>query len=374
MFFFVRYIVAFVFFLFFGTGASYTLFKYNESFISYPSFEANTLVKPSESIVVTFKKPVLPQDYREAITITPPTAVYAKWENDFTSLVFTPKDHWEPETTYTFTLPRGRANNFTTIGETTFSFQTIPYPTLESVSPTNKSLDVLLGIEDPIIVTLKDSSKDFFIDFRFSPTQEVAYEVNEDRTRFKLLPKTPLEEGKLYTLDIYASPKDNTENPKKIGSSSFTTLPPRPQTWPKNMDERVAQAKRFAQPKMKEGKYIDINLSAQLMTIFENGLALDVYPISSGKRGMDTPKGTYTIQNKANRPWSKQYSLYMPNWMALVPSGKYGIHELPEWPGGYKEGANHLGVPVSHGCVRLGVGPAKHVFDWTAVGTPVVIY
>jgi lipoprotein-anchoring transpeptidase ErfK/SrfK len=33
-----------------------------------------------------------------------------------------------------------------------------------------------------------------------------------------------------------------------------------------------------------------------------------------------------------------------------------------------------LGIPVSHGCVRLGIGPAKQVYEWTEVGTPVIIY
>ena len=64
----------------------------------------------------------------------------------------------------------------------------------------------------------------------------------------------------------------------------------------------------------------------------------------------------------------------MPNWMALVASGKFGIHELPEWPSGYKEGASHLGSPVSHGCVRLGVGPSKRVYDFAEVGTPVIVH
>jgi hypothetical protein len=66
--------------------------------------------------------------------------------------------------------------------------------------------------------------------------------------------------------------------------------------------------------------------------------------------------------------------LYMPYWMAITPDGKYGIHELPEWPGGYKEGANHLGRPVSHGCVRLGVGAAKTVYEWASEGTTVVVH
>jgi len=50
------------------------------------------------------------------------------------------------------------------------------------------------------------------------------------------------------------------------------------------------------------------------------------------------------------------------------------IHELPYWPNGYREGENHLGVKVSHGCVRLGIGPAKYVFDWAEIGTPVYVH
>jgi lipoprotein-anchoring transpeptidase ErfK/SrfK len=89
---------------------------------------------------------------------------------------------------------------------------------------------------------------------------------------------------------------------------------------------------------------------------------------------MNTPKGEFSIQNKTPRAWSNKYKLYMPYWQAITPSGEYGIHELPEWPGGYKEGANHLGTPVSHGCVRLGIGAAERVYAWTEIGTPIIIY
>ena len=88
---------------------------------------------------------------------------------------------------------------------------------------------------------------------------------------------------------------------------------------------------------------------------------------------MDTPKGTWSILEKRQRPWSKKYALYMP-WFMLFTRQGHGLHELPEWPGGYKEGANHLGIPVSHGCVRLGIGPAKMTYDWAEIGTPVVVY
>jgi lipoprotein-anchoring transpeptidase ErfK/SrfK len=62
----------------------------------------------------------------------------------------------------------------------------------------------------------------------------------------------------------------------------------------------------------------------------------------------------------------------MPYFMQFTKQGA-GLHELPEWPNGKKEGANHLGTPVSHGCVRVGIGVAKKLYDWTPVGTKVVV-
>lgn len=120
-------------------------------------------------------------------------------------------------------------------------------------------------------------------------------------------------------------------------------------------------------------KRIDINLAAQTMKLYEGKKIIGTYKISSGKRAMPTPKGNFKVENKARKAWSAKYSLYMPYWMAFTPDGGYGIHELPEWKNGKKEGAAHLGAPVSHGCVRLGVGAARTVYNWAPVGTPVVI-
>ncbi|MDP1884341.1 MAG: L,D-transpeptidase family protein [Candidatus Moranbacteria bacterium] len=249
------------------------------------------------------------------------------------------------------------------------------FPSVKAITPGDGATDVILDIEDPIVVDFNSSTEGFFIKFVLEPHSEVAYENNPEKTRFRLLPKDKILDNQNYRLDIYAKYKDEGENSyRKIATSSFVTLAPAPTSWEKNLTLRIQQARRFTRAKIKEGKYIDINLASQMMTIFEQGKLADAFPISSGKRGMDTPKGDFRIENKANRPWSKAYNLFMPNWMALVPSGKIGIHELPEWPGGYKEGANHLGTPVSHGCVRLGVGAAKKVYDWAEIGTPVVIY
>lgn len=342
-----------------------------------PAIEKSVGVAPKESVAITFPKPVFDQSYREQIRISPSQPFYAKWENGRTRLILTPQTHWNPETAYTIALPEGNASGFLSSNPqaVSFPFTTISHPKVLTVTPENGAKDSILDIEDPITVTFDTPLEDFWVDFKFSPNIDVTYQNNPEKTAFEILPQTPLAPGTLYTMTLFSRVTgDETEKPKQILQTSFTTFLPPPTERSKDPTERLAQAKQFTQPQIPQGKYIDIDIASQTMVIFENGIALDAYLISSGKRGMDTPKGNFQVYNKAPKPWSKQYSLFMPNWMAITPDGKYGIHELPEWPGGYKEGANHLGIPVSHGCVRLGVGSAERVYAWAEIGTPIIIH
>lgn len=129
-------------------------------------------------------------------------------------------------------------------------------------------------------------------------------------------------------------------------------------------------------PLSKEAKTLEktIMIDTKKQELYQqlNGVTIRTHTVSTGKPSMPTPKGEYRIGNKHPRAWSRMYGLWMPYWLGLRGS-KVGIHELPEWPGGYKEGANHLGTPVSHGCIRLGIDAAKIVYDWAEVDTKVII-
>lgn len=120
-------------------------------------------------------------------------------------------------------------------------------------------------------------------------------------------------------------------------------------------------------------KRIEINLAKQELSYFLGGVRIEKFKVSTGKPATPTPKGGFKIDNKTIKAWSKPYGLWMPYWMSLK-NGVFGIHELPYWPSGYREGTDHLGMPVSHGCIRLGIGPAKTLYDWTEIGTLVAIY
>ncbi|CAN5125962.1 hypothetical protein BH11PAT4_BH11PAT4_0850 [soil metagenome] len=132
-----------------------------------------------------------------------------------------------------------------------------------------------------------------------------------------------------------------------------------------------------------EGKYVEVNLKEQKLYRISGGVLEKAYRVSSGKWETPTPIGTFRIGGKHLRPISRAYNLYMPYWQNLLgtadngkvlPLGEYGLHELPERPNGIKEGQRSLGYRASHGCVRLGIGDAAELYNWTETGTPVVIH
>lgn len=331
-------------------------------------------INPEEHLVMNFSEPMLTESVTTGIKIIPEMEATYQWEDSNKKLTIKPKKSWKPETGYRIII-RGARNIMFIESDVEFSFKTITYPRVKSVIPQNGEKDVIIGIEDPIKIAFDKSLDDFQVKVSIDPSEILTYQLGEDKELLDLLLKSTFKEGKNYSVDVYIKHKSEEESGyRKIHSTSFTTKVFPRELQKLSVGDRLALVKQRTEPKVREGKYIDINLKEQVMVIFEGGSALDAFLISSGKRGMDTPQGSFKVFNKHPRPWSKKYSLYMPYWMAIVGSGLFGIHELPEWPSGYKEGQNHLGIPVSHGCVRLGVGPAERVYNWAEIGTPIVIH
>ena len=120
-------------------------------------------------------------------------------------------------------------------------------------------------------------------------------------------------------------------------------------------------------------KRIEVDLAKQELKYYLGPVQLGTFRVSTGKKSTPTPKGTYVIKNKALRPLSISYHVYMPYWMGLSSPG-IGIHDLPEWGVNKKEPVSTLGTPASHGCIRLASAPAKKMYEWAEVGTEVKIY
>lgn len=98
---------------------------------------------------------------------------------------------------------------------------------------------------------------------------------------------------------------------------------------------------------------VQIDKSAQRMTVTVDGAPAHVWPVSTGKSGFGTPNGRFRPQRLA-RTWfsRKYYNSPMP--YSIFFHGGYAIH-----------GTNYirrLGGPASHGCVRLHPGNAATLF------------
>jgi hypothetical protein len=98
---------------------------------------------------------------------------------------------------------------------------------------------------------------------------------------------------------------------------------------------------------------INVDLTAQRLTVRENGVDKHVWPISSGRYGYATKTGTFKPQWLARRWYSRQYD-YSPMPHAIFFNRGTAFH------GTSYVGA--LGRPASHGCIRLAPGHAAQLF------------
>jgi hypothetical protein len=125
-----------------------------------------------------------------------------------------------------------------------------------------------------------------------------------------------------------------------------------------------------------DNKYIEIDISSQKLIYYQNGFEIFTYPVSTGKPSTPTRLGNFQVISKypvayggiPGQAWK------MPFFIGFYRSGntQNGIHELP-FVNGYREGENHLGIPVSHGCVRLAIGPAEELYNLVDLGTKVYV-
>ena len=107
---------------------------------------------------------------------------------------------------------------------------------------------------------------------------------------------------------------------------------------------------------------ITINVAARKLTLFKEGKLFKTYPIAVGKPSTPTPKGNFTIINKAYNPGGP----FGARWLGLsAPNGDYGIH-----------GTNNpisIGKAVSNGCIRTYNNNIIELYNLVTIGTPVKI-
>jgi len=109
----------------------------------------------------------------------------------------------------------------------------------------------------------------------------------------------------------------------------------------------------LATPVLADPIRVTIDLSDQRMYVSVDGSAQFNWSVSTGRAGYRTPTGTF----RPLRMYAEYYSVKYDNapmpWSVFFFGG-YAIHGTTE--------INALGMPASHGCVRLHPENAKRLF------------
>ncbi|MBL4695100.1 L,D-transpeptidase [Candidatus Gracilibacteria bacterium] len=122
-------------------------------------------------------------------------------------------------------------------------------------------------------------------------------------------------------------------------------------------------------------KMLLIDRSDQTLTLLLGGKEVRQFRVSTGAPSTPTPLGDTKISLKQQvRVGNSPPHYIMPKFM-WFRAGGYGFHALPslETDNGtfWTEALDHIGIPVSHGCVRLLPQDADFLFEFTELGTTV---
>jgi len=100
---------------------------------------------------------------------------------------------------------------------------------------------------------------------------------------------------------------------------------------------------------------ISINQGTQRMLVAVDGVTRYDWPVSTGRAGHGTPNGVFRVNRMDADHHSKEYdNAFMPDSMFFDLNG-HAIHGFNDVP--------HLGMAVSHGCVRLAPTNAALLFS-----------
>ncbi len=99
---------------------------------------------------------------------------------------------------------------------------------------------------------------------------------------------------------------------------------------------------------------INIDKSAQEMTVIRDGEIVGHWPVSTARRGYSTPSGSFKpFRMEADHHSDEWDDAPMPHSIFFTMQG-HAIH------GSYE--TKHLGSPASHGCVRISPAHATELF------------
>ena len=128
---------------------------------------------------------------------------------------------------------------------------------------------------------------------------------------------------------------------------------------------------------------IVVSLSGQRLQAFDHGrLAADTL-VTTGRPELPTDVGRMQVTRKSSpwtmqSPWKKGSPFWYPDTKVrmvlwFTNTGE-GLHDAAWEPSSAFGPGSTSGPFASHGCIHTPAGVMSFLFDWAAVGTPVVVY
>lgn len=176
-------------------------------------------------------------------------------------------------------------------------------------------------------------------------------------------------------LDFDESKSSSSAAPSSSSSAVSSAAPPVSSAAPK---PDISKAVAAAQVSLDDAKFpfsIQVSIANQRVTVYDaNKRIIKQFVCSSGKKGSETPIGTFYIADKGKSFYSASVGEGGYYWTEFN-GGEYLFHSVP-FDKNYQlepEEAAKLGTPASHGCVRLSIADAKWIYTHVPRGTKVTI-
>ena len=133
---------------------------------------------------------------------------------------------------------------------------------------------------------------------------------------------------------------------------------------------------------------VKISLTEQRAFFYKNGMLVGISQLSTGREGLKTPTGTFSIIQKDKDHVSTKYGDFVDDHGNVVkpnvsvddrkpPGSHFKGASMPYFMrivGGTGMHAGYLpGYPASHGCIRMPEFMAQNFFKSVSTGTPVTI-
>jgi lipoprotein-anchoring transpeptidase ErfK/SrfK len=128
------------------------------------------------------------------------------------------------------------------------------------------------------------------------------------------------------------------------------------------------------------GRWIDLNLTQQVVVAYEGQNPVRLARTSTGRPGWETGAGSYKIQRRvANETMDSSsligldasrasYKVDNVRWTQYFTADGKALHE------NYWKPRDEFGIPSSHGCAGLVAEDALYFWNWADIGVPVIAH